>query len=156
MKFALVAFALALAVPPAAFADDRDIVITTPGERSRRNAIEIGSVAAASVLFGGLGVYFNLDSRDAAASVSAHSFTHLPWTQSRQDAVDRAASSGTKAEVFYAVGGALLIGAVVALLITDPKPETTVIHPHRSEQHAPTPTVTPTPGGATLGGMWSF
>jgi len=124
----------------------KDIVVTTPGERSTKNIAILASIAGAGALFGGLGVYFNLDSRSAADSVSAHSPTSTPWTPERQATYDRAHDSGVKAGIFYGIGGALIIGAVVGLIATVPASETTVIHPH----------ITVQPGGATLGGSWSF
>jgi hypothetical protein len=130
---------------------DKDIVVTTPGERTTSNLIMLASIAGAGVLFGGLGVYFNLDSRDAANQVTADAPTAKPWTAADQSAFDRAHSSRTGAIICYSIGGAALIGAVVALIVTEPKEERSVIHPH-----AATPTIVPTQGGAMLGGMWSF
>jgi hypothetical protein len=124
----------------------KDIVVTTPGERSTKNIVVLASIAGAGVLVGGLGVYFNLDSKSAADEVSAHGAATLPWTPQRQATYDRAHDSGVKAEVFYGVGGALLIGAFVGLIATQPKSETTVIRPH----------VEAGPGGAMLGGSWSW
>lgn len=124
----------------------KDIVVTTEGERSAKNIAILASIAGAGALLGGIGVYFNLDSRSAADSVSANSPTSTPWTPARQTTYDRAHDSGVKAEIFYGVGAALVVGAAVGLIVTTPAPETTVIHPH----------ITVQPGGATLGGSWSF
>ena len=124
----------------------KDIVVTTPGERSSKNIAILASVAGAAVVLGGLGLYYNLDSKSAADEVSAHLPMSVPWTPARQATYDRAHDSAVKAEVFYGVGGALLLGAVVGLIVTQPKSETTVIHPH----------VAVGPGGAVRGGSWSF
>lgn len=124
----------------------KDIVVTSTGERSAKNIAILASVAGAAALIGGLGVYYNLDSKSAADEVSAHRLLSVPWTSDRQATYDRAHDSAVKAEIFYGVGGALLIGAVVGLIVTQPKTETTVIHPH----------VAVGPGGAVLGGSWSF
>jgi hypothetical protein len=124
----------------------KDIVVTTPGERTSKNIAIVATIAGAGLVIGGAGVYYNLDSRSAADEVSAHRETSLPWTAQRQATYDRAHDSGVKAEVFYGVGGALLIGAAVAWIVTEPKDETTVIHPHIEVE----------PGGATFGGTWSF
>jgi hypothetical protein len=124
----------------------KDIVVRTQGERSAKNIAILASVAGAGALLGGLGAYYNLDSSSAADSVSAHSPTSTPWTPQRQATYDQAHDSGVKAEIFYGLGSALVVGAVVGLLVTQPKEETTVIHPH----------ITVQPGGATLGGAWSF
>jgi hypothetical protein len=124
----------------------KDIVVTTPGERTTKNIAILASIAGAGVLFGGVGVYYNLDSRSAANDVSAHRPMSVPWTSDRQATYDRAHDSAIKAGIFYGVGGALLVGAAVALIVTQPKDETTIIHPHLEVG----------PGGATLGGTWSF
>jgi hypothetical protein len=124
----------------------KDIVVTTPGERSTRNIAILASIAGAAAVFGGVGVYFNVQSKSAADDVSATRPTSLSWTAGRQATYDRAHDDAVKAGVFYGIGGALLVGAVVGLIVTVPRDETTVIHPH----------VTVQPGGATLGGTWSF
>lgn len=124
----------------------KDIVVTSTPERSAKNVAILASLAGAAAVFGGLGVYYNLDSKSAADDVSAHQPMSVPWTPDRQATYDRAHDSAVKAEIFYSVGGALLISAAVALIITQPKAETTVIHPH----------VAVGPGGAVLGGSWSF
>ena len=124
----------------------KDIVVTTEGERSAKNIAILASVAGAAALLGGIGVYYNLDSKSAADEVSASRPTSVPWTPARQATYDRAHDSAVKAEVFYSVGGALLVGAIVGLIVTQPKPETTVIHPH----------IDVGPNGASFGGSWSF
>ena len=124
----------------------KDIVVTTPGDRSTKNIAILASVAGAAALFGGIGLYWNLDSKSAADEVSAHRLLSTPWTPERQATYDRAHDSGVKAGVFYGVGGALLLGAIVGLIVTTPSPETTVIHPH----------VAVGPDGASIGGSWSW
>ncbi|HUJ62128.1 MAG TPA: hypothetical protein VLX92_26660 [Kofleriaceae bacterium] len=137
--------------PPPANDGGKDIVITTEGERSTRNIAVLASIAGAGALLGGVGLYFHLDARSAADQVSADQPTGQPWTPADQTAYDRAHSSSVKAAVFYSLGGAALIGAVVGLIVTAPSSETTVIHPHRG-----TATFAPAPGGAVVGGVWSF
>lgn len=140
-------------IPLSAAAKDlgRDIVIETPGERTTNNKLVLGGIAGLGVVAGALGVYFHLDSRSASDAVSADALTGRAWTQEEVDLVDRASSSRTNAAVAYSLGGALLIGAVIALIVTEPPSETTVIRPHTG-----TPTVMPTSGGAMVGGVWSF
>lgn len=140
---------LLLAMPRLAAAED--IVIETPGERSSTTKAMLAGVLGASVLLGGLGAYWHLDSRSAADDVSASKFTGHAWTADDMELADRADRSKTRAIVAYGVGGALLVGAAIAFIVTDPPSETVVIRPT-----GPTPTVAPTPGGAVLGGMWSF
>ena len=124
----------------------KDIVVVTPGERSTKNIAILASLAGAGALLGGVGVYFNLDSKSAADEVSQHRPVSQPWTPARQATYDRAHDSAVKAGVFYGIGGALVLGAVVGLIVTAPKSETTVIHPH----------VAVGPQGATIGGSWEW
>jgi len=125
-----------------------DIVVETQEDRSTANIAAIAGVAGAGALLGGLGVYFHLDSRTQSDKVSAGKPTSRPWSPADQAAGDQAASDRTKAAVFYGVGGALLIGAVVAMIVTDPGSTKTVIHPHTA--------IAPTPGGAIAMRSWSF
>ena len=131
----------------------KDIVITVDGDRSAPNIALLAGIAGAGVLLSGLGLYYNLDSRNAAAEVSPKHPTNTPWTQAQVDEVDRAHSSGIKAGVFYGLGGAVIIGAIVTYIVTQPKSETTVIHPHYAGVQ---PLIAPTPTGAMVGGAWRF
>ncbi len=142
---------LAVAAPRVAFADE-DIVIEIPGERSTENKLLLGGIAGAGFIAGALGAYFHLDSRSASDDVSSSKFTGQAWTTDDQTLVDRADRSRSRAIVGYSVGGALLIGAAVVYIITEPKTEKAVIRPHGRGS----PTIAPTQGGAVLGGMWSF
>ena len=151
MRVALWIVIVLASVGPRAFAQSRDIVVETPGERTTQNKLLIGGIAAAGVLAGAAGLYYHLDSRSSSNDVSADAETGRPWTQSLQDKVDRAADDRTRAAVFYGVGGALVVTAIVVLIVTEPATETAVIHPHTA-----LPTLAPTPGGAVVGGAWSF
>lgn len=131
-------------------AAERDIVITSPGERSTNNKLLLAGLAGAGVIAGGIGLYFHLDSRSASNDVNASLFTGEAWTAEDAALVEQADRSRSRAIVGYSIGGAFLIGAVVALIVTEPASETIVIQPKAS------PTVTPTPGGAVVGGRWSF
>lgn len=146
----IVASALVLLTTSRFAAADRDIVIETPKERSTSTKILLGAVAGAGVLASGLGAYWHLDSRSAAEDVSAGKFTGEAWTSEDIARAEQADRSKARATIAYGIGGALLIGAAIAFIVTDPGHETTVITPNR------TPTVAPTPGGAVFGGMWSF
>jgi len=147
----IVASALVLVGTSRVAAADRDIVIETPGERSTNTKLLLAGLAGAGALVGGLGVYWHLDSRTAADEVSAGKYTGMAWTTEDVALADRADRSKTRATVAYSIGGALVVGAVIAFIATDPPSETVVIRPSRG-----TPTVAPTEGGAVLGGMWSF
>lgn len=128
-----------------------DIVVKSRPDRPTKSVIVLAAAAGVSVIVGGVGVYYHLDSRDASNEINAHKHTGVAWTAEKQDTYDRAHSSAVAAGVFYGIGGALLIGTAIAYMITEPAEETTILHPHTS-----TPVVAPTQGGAIVGGMWSF
>lgn len=142
---------LVLVAMPRLAAAERDIVIETPGERSTATKAALGGLLGAGLIAGGLGAFWHLDSRSAADDLSAGKFTGQAWTADDIAKADRADRSKTRATVAYGIGGALLLGAAIAFILTDPPSETVVITPSRG-----TPTVAPTEGGAVLGGMWSF
>ncbi len=136
-----------------AAAQPKEIVIETPGERSTENKLLLAALAGAGVLAGGLGLYWHLDARSASNDVSSDSFTGRAWTAEDAALVDQADRSRGRAVVAYGIGGGLLVAAVVALIMTEPASETTVIRPHAPPLN---PVVTPVPGGAVLGGGWRF
>jgi hypothetical protein len=135
----------------------QDIVISVRNDRSSTNIAALVAVGGAGLVMGGIGLYFHLDSRDAANSVSANRFTGRPWTQERQDAYDRAYESRTTAAVFYGIGAALALGTIIAYIVTEPAAETLVIRPQgRAGTSRAAPLLVPTEGGGLLGGAWRF
>lgn len=138
---------------PAVRADDepRPITIIAPGERTTNNKLILGGIAGAGVLAGAVGLYFHLDARSTGDEVATDVFTGTAWSAAKQDLVDDANRSRTAAIAFYGVGSAFLIGAVVYWIATDPPDETIVIRPRAARA-----TIAPTPGGAVIGGTWSF
>ena len=117
----------------------RDIVISAPGERTTKNWLTLGAIAGAGLLVGGVGLYYNLDARDASNQVTAQtaidplSGSHgsgRTWSAADQALVDRANSSSTKMEVFYAIGGADVTAAIVMYFVTEPPEQRSVIHTH--------------------------
>lgn len=128
----------------------KDLVVDVPGERSRTNMLALGGVAVGGLLVGALGVHFNLDAKAAADDASSQRFTGTAWTDKQDALVDRAARQSTRAGICYGIGGALVAGAIAAFIITEPKTERTIIHTQ------PAPAFVPVPGGALLGGTWSF
>lgn len=149
----LLPFALLLALAPRAAHADDTITIVTPGERTTENKLLVGGLVAGAAVVTGLGLYFHLDGKSASDEVSSDVFGGEEWTADDAALFDQAESSRTKAIVAYSVGGALLIGAIVALIVTEPPSETTVLRPRAVRA---VPTVAPAAGGAVLGGMWSF
>lgn len=132
----------------------KDIYIKSYPDRSHSNILALSIGAGASVVLGGIGLYFHLHSRELSNEVSAHKFTGEVWTDDRQDTYDAANRSAVTAGVIYGIGGAVLLGTAIAYMITEPKMETIVIHPHVNGK--PTALVAPTRGGALVGGTWSF
>lgn len=142
---------LALIVPRVARAE-RDIVIEIPGERTTEQKILVGGLAGVGFLAGAIGAYFHYDSRQAAGDVGADTYTGHAWTAEDQELVDQADRSRSRAIIGYSVGGALLIGAIVAWVMTNPPSESVTIHPHGRGSAM----LAPTEGGAMAFGMWSF
>lgn len=132
----------------------KDVVIVAYPDRSTKNVAIMGALAGAGVVAGAFGLYFHLDSRSASDEVSAHKATNVPWTQDQQDTYDRANRSATAAGVLYGIGGGLILATAVMFIVTEPKPETMIIHPHVDPK--PTALVAPTRGGAMIGGAWRF
>jgi hypothetical protein len=132
----------------------KDVIVVAYPERSKRNIITLGGMAAGGLILGAVGLYYHLDSRSAADEVGAHSFSGEPWTADKQAAYERAHSSSVTAGVFYGIGGALLIATAITYIVTEPEAETMVIHPHTDPK--PTALVAPIKGGAVVGGAWRF
>lgn len=126
----------------------KDIVIKVYRDRDTNNMLMLGGIAGLGAVLGAVGVYYNLDSRDAARAVSPKMPTNQPWTATQQADYDRAHSSGVKAGIFYGLGGAALLASAVLFIVTAPGEEATVIHPHYA--------IAPTQGGAFVARAWSF
>ncbi|HET9991863.1 MAG TPA: hypothetical protein VFQ65_25210 [Kofleriaceae bacterium] len=126
----------------------KDIVIKVYEDRDTNNVLMLGGIAGLGAVLGAVGVYYNLDSRDAAKAVSPKMPTNQPWTATQQADYDRAHSSGVKAGIFYGLGGAALLASAVLFIVTAPSEQATVIHPHYA--------IAPTQGGAFVARAWSF
>jgi len=124
----------------------RTIVVRYTPDRTRANMVMLGAFGGAAALFGGLGVYFHLESRSEADEVSAKSYTGRPWTQERQDTYDRSTRDSTIAGVLYGIGGALALTTAVLYIVTEPELQETIMTPH----------VSATREGAMIGGGWRF
>jgi hypothetical protein len=129
----------------------KDIVIETPGERSSKNIAMLSTVGGAALVGGIFGLYFHLEGKKAADAVTQTQFNSRTWSPAYQSDVDKSAHDRRLAIGFYAGGSVLLIAAVVALIVTDPKSTTTTIHPH-----AAMVVPVPVPGGAVLARGWEF
>ncbi len=154
MKYAVGVLVTAIvASTPLVYADDalKPITIVAPGERSTNNKLVLAGIAGAGLVAGAVGFYFHMDSRSASDEVATDVFTGTAWSPAHQALVDQAESSRTAAIVMYSIGGAALIGAIAYWIATDPGEETIVIQPRTAQ-----PLIAPTPGGAVVGGMWSF
>jgi len=124
----------------------KDIYIKQYSDRSRANIIGLWSTVGAGVVLGGVGLAFHLDYRSKSDDLSSKRFTGEPWTADRQATYDDAHHSSVMAGVFYGIGGATLLAATVAFIVTEPKAETIVIHPHVDAKS----------GGAIIGGGFEF
>lgn len=130
------------------------VVYRIDGSRTKRQRVIIGALAGGAVAFGGIGLLFHLDSRSASNEVSAvGDHTGRTYTQALDDERSRAVRSRKLAIAGYAVGGALVIGTAIALVLTEPDAELIRV----DDQPQPSPvSVAPLPGGAVVGGTWSF
>lgn len=161
----LVAAMLAAAAPTAARADEVDYFaakpdsqnVTVKRQKSRTSTqrLQIGGAIAAGALFAGAGLYYHLDSRAAADSVSGNSeLASDTWTAERQATYDQAGKSGYVAGFCYALSAAFFAGAAVIGWMTTPGEEELVIKPGN---RTATPVVAPIPGGgAMVGGEWRW
>ncbi len=133
--------------------DPTEVKYRRPKSRTLGQQLTIAGFTAGGLLAGGVGVYFHLDSRDAASELSSDGRVMGAWTADRQAQFDRAGSSGTKAIIGYSVGAVLLGAAVVALWRSVPGDEEVAIEPARK---AAVPVIAPVAGGAVVGGAWSW
>lgn len=142
--------------------------------RSRRARIVIASLAGGAVLMTGVGVLFTLDSKSKSDDVSTKPGQNngQVYSEALDDTRRAALRSRDWAIASYAVGGGLLVGALVAYILTDPGRETIRVNGASSPVPAgggggarpPSPgpsaaahlLLAPTRGGAFVGGAWSF
>jgi hypothetical protein len=131
----------------------RDIVVRYTPSRSRNNVILLAALGGAAVIAGSIGAYFHLQYNSDNSDVAADSYTGLPWSTQRQDVYDRAQRESVYAGIGYGIGAGLLLATAIAYIVTEPDPVEEVISPHTNAKHA---LVAPMPGGALVGGVWSF
>jgi hypothetical protein len=122
------------------------ILVRRKRERCRADRMLIGGLLAGAAVTTAAGVYFHLDSRSAADEVSARTPTNRRWSEELDDIYDRGQRSGTLAKVSYGLAGALAVGTLVAVWLTDPGEEMVELRVG----------ATATPDGATVGAAWAF
>jgi hypothetical protein len=118
--------------------------------RTRGEVITVVSLFGAAGLAGALGTYFTLDSGDSADKVNATQPTGKAWTPQLMDHYDDARRSRTAAIVSFSLAGALVVGGIVALAVTN-KGSRMVELEQKSAFAAPLPD-----GGLLVGRSWSF
>jgi len=155
---AILVLAIALASP--ARADDyfarpvpnSTIKVRVSRSRTPPQRLAIWGLLGGGVLAGAAGVWFHLDSRDAAGELSVNDARPIgTWTPDRQDTYDRADRSGAKAILFYGLGGACLAGAFVVAALTHPGADAVDVRPAHARA-----TFGTVPGGAVVGGAWRW
>jgi hypothetical protein len=134
--------------------DDGRVVYRLDKSRTKQQRLVIAGLAGGAVVFGGIGLLFHLDSRSASdriTEVGEHS--GRTYTPEIDDQRSDALRSRNLAIAGYTIGGALVIASVVALLITEPGAELVTVG---NEQQPSPVSIVPLPGGAVVGGTWSF
>ncbi len=127
-------------------------------ERTTRQKVVIGSLFGGSVLFGGVGLLFHIDSKHKSDEVSTdagHHTGHI-YTEELDDTRRAAIRSRNFAIASYALGGGLLVGTLVAYLLTDPGQETIRVGTEAADGSGARLLVAPTDSGALVGGSWRF
>lgn len=154
MRLLVPVLALALATPATASAQSVSgdaISFKIEKERTRRQKITLISLGGAALVFGAVGLGFNLDSRSKSDEVSrAGAHTGLVWTAEREDTRQAAIRSRNVAIGGYAVGGGLALATAIYYIVTDPGEKEVSYEPG-----APV-AVVPVDGGAMVGARWSF
>lgn len=137
-----------------------NLTFTVDRERCTRQRVLIASLFGSSVLFGGVGLLFHIDSRNKSDEVSTNAGRHSGriYTDELDDTRSAAIRSRNLAIASYAVGGGFLVGTLVAYLLTDPGHETVQVGTEAvgGGGAGARLLVEPTEGGALVGGDWRF
>lgn len=139
--------------------EGKEITFQLDRPRTSGQRLLIGGLLAGAALSAGVGLYFHLDSRDKTGDVEAvDQHTGRIYTEEVAATRSGAFSSRRWAIAGYAVGGLFIAGTVVALAITDPGKERITVGKDGAEPPAPVMPVSilMVPGGALVGGAWSF
>jgi hypothetical protein len=169
---AIAAAQAAVILPATARADDyfgrtatEKMTFRIDKERTSGEWIFIASLGGGAVAASGVGLLFTLDSRRKSNRISAIGrHTGQVYTSEVESTRRAALRSRTVAIVGFSVGGALLAGATVAFIATDPGSEVIDLEEYQRRfdqgqgqgQGAFVPVVDPQPGGAVLGASWAF
>ncbi len=126
-------------------------------ERNSRQKLLILSMFGGTVLFGGIGALFHIDSKHKSDDVSTDAGHHTGriYTEELEDTRRAGIRSRNIAIASYAVGGGFLIGTFLAYLLTDPGQDTVRVGTEAADGSARL-LVEPTEGGGLVGGAWSF
>lgn len=149
--------AAVLGAPALATAQSADnISFKVDKERSIKNKVIVGSLGGAAAVFVGVGVLFNLDSKDKSDQVSSGGaeLTGDVWTPEREEIRKGALRSRNYAIATYSVGGALALATAIYYIATDPGEELVTVPPGSRVTRGPT--LTPVDGGAVVGARWSW
>jgi hypothetical protein len=139
--------------PSAGDVPDGDVQFQLERSRTKKQRVVILSLLGGAAVFGGVGLLFHLDSRSASDEVSAvGAHTGRVYDAALDDTRNRALRSRNLAIAGYAVGGAALVGALVAVIITEPGTEVFTVG-----TEAATPvSLAPRPGGFVVEKAWRF
>lgn len=125
--------------------------------RTRKQHILLASLFGGAVAFGGLGLYFHLDSRDASDEISlVGGEPSRTYDRSVDKTRDRALRSRVLAIVGYSVSGAFLVATIVAMAMTQPGEEIVTIDQEKAPKNTVPVSVIPIRGGAMVGKAWRF
>ncbi len=142
------------------FGDDaasKEVTFRVDRSRTTKQRLVIGALFGGAVLFGGAGVLFHLDSRNAADEVGAvGAHTGNVWSSSLEDTRRRGERSKFLAGAGYVLGGAFLVSSIVALIITEPGSDIVGVSSQPAEKRQIPVSLVPLPGGAMVGKAWLF
>jgi len=127
-------------------------------ERNSRQKLLIVSMFGGTVLFGGIGLLFHIDSKHKSDDVSTDAGHHTGriYTEELEDTRRAGIRSRNVAIASYAIGGGFLVGTFLAYLLTDPGQETVRVGTEAADGTGARLLVEPTDGGALVGGAWRF
>lgn len=125
--------------------------------RTHKQHMILAGLFGGALAFGGVGLYFHLDSRDATDKLQIATLEPtLTYDRTVDSTRDRAFRSRTVAIVGYSIAGAFLAATVVALAMTQPGDEIVTVDDAAEPKTVVPVSIAPTRGGAMVGKAWSF